>query len=318
MIKSCPKVGLMLPQIDGMRQRGLARWADLKAMAQLAEDVGFDSLWLVDHFLYRLLGEDRGRGAWECWTLLAALAATTRKVELGTLVLGMGFRNPALLAKMADTVDEVSDGRLILGLGAGYHELEYRAFGYPYDHRFSRFAEAIQIVHGLLRHGHLDFAGEYYQARDCELRPRGPRPGGPPIMIGSIRPRMLELVARYADSWNAYYDDTRNSVENLRRLREVVDTACHKAGRDPSTLERTVTVLAADAQGDAWWNRLPTPHGQLALKPLSGPPEQMAAELQAYAREGIAHIQMCIDPTTPHTIEAFAPVLERLGELQRS
>jgi hypothetical protein len=132
MIKCRLKVGLMLPQIDGMRQRGMARWSDLKAMAQLAEDVGFDSLWLVDHFLYRLLGEDRGRGAWECWSLLAALAATTSKVELGTLVLGMGFRNPALLAKMADTVDEVSNGRLILGVGAGYHELEYRAFGYPY------------------------------------------------------------------------------------------------------------------------------------------------------------------------------------------
>jgi len=133
-------------------------------------------------------------------------------------------------------------------------------------------------------------------------------------MIGSIRPRMLELVARYADSWNAYYDDTRNSVDNVRRLREVVDAACHKAGRDPSTLERTVTVLAADADGDSWWNRLPTPHGQLALKPLRGSPAQMAAELQAYAREGIAHIQMCVDPTTPRTIEAFAPVLAALRD----
>jgi probable F420-dependent oxidoreductase len=307
------KVGLMLPQIDGMRQRGITRWADLRALAQLAEDVGFDSLWLVDHFLYQLQGEDRGRGAWECWSLLAALAATTRKVEIGTLVLGMGFRNPALLAKMVDTVDEVSNGRLILGLGAGYHEREYRAFGYPFDHRYSRFAEAIQIVHGLLRHGHVDFVGKYYQARDCELRPRGPRQNGPPIMIGSIGPRMLRLVARYADSWNAYYDDTRNSVDMVRRLRETVDAACHEAGRDPATLERTVTVLAADAQGDPWWNRLPTPYGQLALKPLSGSAEQIAEELHACACEGIAHVQMCVDPTTPQTIEAFSPVLEILG-----
>ena len=136
-------------------------------------------------------------------------------------------------------------------------------------------------------------------------------------MIGSIRPRMLELTARYADSWNAYYDDTRNSVETLRRLRDVVDEACRGAGRDPATLERTVTVLAADADGDSWWNRLPTPHGELALRPLSGPPEQMAAELRAYAREGVAHIQMCVDPTTPQTIEAFGRVLESLRQAER-
>ena len=307
------KVGLMLPQTEGMRQRGVTRWADLEAMARLAEDVGFDSLWVVDHFLYRLQGEDRGRGVWECWSLLSALAAITRKAELGTLVVGMGFRNPALFAKMADTVDEISSGRLILGVGAGYHEGEYRAFGYPYDHRYSRFAEAIHIVHGLLRQGRVDFEGQYYQARDCELRPRGPRPGGPPIMIGSIGPRMLTLVARYADSWNAYYDDTRNRVEGVRRLREVVDAACHDAGRDPATLERTVTVLVVAESGvDPWWNRLPTPYGELALEPLSGPPERVAEELRAYAREGIAQVQICLDPTTRGTIEAFAPVLTML------
>jgi alkanesulfonate monooxygenase SsuD/methylene tetrahydromethanopterin reductase-like flavin-dependent oxidoreductase (luciferase family) len=309
------KIGLMLPQTEGLRQRGLARWAEIKEIALLAEDVGFDSLWVVDHFLYQLIGEERGRGVWECWSLLSALAATTRKVELGTLVIGTGFRNPALLAKMADTVDEISEGRLILGLGAGYHEREYRAFGYPFDHRVSRFAEAVQIVHGLLRDGHVDFAGKYYEARDCELRPRGPRPDGPPILIGSIGPRMLGLVARYADYWNAYYDDTRNSVDNIPRLREIVDAACRTAGRDPATLIRTVTVLAADdAGGDASWNRLPTPYGKLALKPLSGTPEQLATELDKYARAGIAHIQMSIDPTTPQTIEGFARVLERLRQ----
>jgi alkanesulfonate monooxygenase SsuD/methylene tetrahydromethanopterin reductase-like flavin-dependent oxidoreductase (luciferase family) len=317
MVEPRLKVGLMLPQTEGLRQRGMARWAEINALARLAEDVGFDSLWVVDHFLYQLLGEDRGRGVWECWSLLSALAATTHKVELGTLVIGTGFRNPALLAKMADTVDEISDGRLILGLGAGYHEREYQAFGYPFDHRVSRFAEAIAIVHGLLRRGEIDFAGNYYQARDCELRPRGPRSSGPPILVGSSGPRMLGLVARYADCWNAYYDDTRNSVESIPRLREAVDAACRAVGREPSTLMRTATVLAADeADAEASWNRLPTQYGKLALKPLSGPPELMAAELDRYASEGIGHIQMCIDPTTPETIEAFARVLESLRRIE--
>jgi len=112
---------------------------------------------------------------------LAALAAVTERVELGTLVTCTSFRNPALLAKMADTVEEISDGRLILGLGAGYYEPEYRAFGFPFDHRVGRFEEALQIVYGLLRRGTIDFNGQYYQARDCELTPRGPRPGGLPF-----------------------------------------------------------------------------------------------------------------------------------------
>src|SRR5438046_2801072 len=127
---------------------------------------------------------------WEGWSLLSALAASTRRVELGTLVVATSFRNPALLAKIADTVDEISGGRLVLGLGAGWHEPEYLAFGYPFDHRVSRFAEAIAIIHGLLRDGCVDFDGTYSSPRDCELRPRGPRPQGPPIMIGSTSPRM--------------------------------------------------------------------------------------------------------------------------------
>jgi alkanesulfonate monooxygenase SsuD/methylene tetrahydromethanopterin reductase-like flavin-dependent oxidoreductase (luciferase family) len=105
------------------------------------------------------------------------------------LVLGMGFRNPALFAKMADTVDEITGGRLILGVGAGYHKFEYDAFGFPFDDKYSRFAEAIQIVHGLLKTGHIDFHGKFYSARDCELKPRGPRPQGPPIMFGQQGPQ---------------------------------------------------------------------------------------------------------------------------------
>ena len=170
------KVGLDLPTSD---RTGLG-WSELLDIAMLAEDVGFDSIWLDDHLLYHMRGAAEPNGNWESWSMLSALAACTKTVELGNLVLGMGFRNPALLAKMADTVDEISGGRLILGVGTGYHEVEYRAFGYPFDHRYSRFEEAIQIVSALLKTSEVDFDGTYYQARDCELKPRGPRPEGPP------------------------------------------------------------------------------------------------------------------------------------------
>src|SRR5690242_8976954 len=152
------KIGLMLPTVEGWMGGWMARWEDLKRIAQHAEAVGFDSLWLPDHLLFEF-GEpgEPPHGLLEAWTLLAALAASTERVELGPLVLCSGFRNPALLAKMADTLDEISGGRLILGLGAGYHEREYRAFGYPYDHRVSRFEEALKIIHTLLRVGTIDF-----------------------------------------------------------------------------------------------------------------------------------------------------------------
>ena len=305
------KVGLMMPQITGMRGRGTRHWPEVQAMAQVAEDVGFDSIWLVDHFLYLLDGEKEARGAWECWSLLSALAACTRKAELGTLVLGMGFRNPALLAKMADTVDDISEGRLILGIGAGYHDHEYRAFGFPTDHKFARFKEGIEIVSTLLKKGAIDFDGKYCQARECELRPRGPRPEGPPIMVGTIGPKTMRLTAKHADMWNIYYDDTKNQPSRLAPFREMLDEACRDTGRDLGTLERTATMLVAGPDVDPWWSRLPSGRAD-AIVPFGGGPEALAEELLAYAREGIAHVQISLDPTTPETIEGLAGVFEHL------
>ena len=305
------KVGLQIPMVKDP-SGSATRWSEIRDMATLAEDVGFDSLWVVDHFLYQVQEGGEPAGVWECWSQLAALAACTKSVELGTLVLGMGFRNPALLAKMADTVDEISGGRLILGVGAGYHDLEYRAFGYPKDYRYSRFAEAIQIVHGLLKNGEIDFDGKFYQARECVLKPRGPRPEGPPLMIGSIGPPMLKLVVRYADVWNAYWDDSKNSPQGAAQLRELVDAACTEGGRDPATLERTVTVLTADADADPWWNELPFGKEDMRITPLIGGPDEIAEELTAYHREGVAHVQFNMESTSTKAIEQFAPALELL------
>lgn len=306
------KIGLLLPQGTGMRGPGIRGWSAVNEMAKTAEDIGFDSLWLVDHLSYKLDGEEQPRGYWEVWSLLSALAASTKRVEIGTLVLAMGWRNPALLAKMADTVEEISGGRLILGLGSGYHRHEYDAFGFPFNYKVSRFEEAIQILHGLLREGKVDFIGKYHQARECELSPRGPRPQGPPILMGTVQPRMMSCMAKYGDLWNAYYDDTHNKVEAIKRLRPLVDDACIKEGRDPETLERTVTVLVADSTADPWWDRLPTDNWveEGPLVPLAGEPEKIAERLLEYQTEGIAHLQVCLEPTTVDTIESFGKVLE--------
>jgi alkanesulfonate monooxygenase SsuD/methylene tetrahydromethanopterin reductase-like flavin-dependent oxidoreductase (luciferase family) len=303
------KVGVHLPFSERQMQGTTPRWQDIVTIAQRAEQVGFDSIWIADHLLFRFEGIEP-RGGWECLSLLAALAASTRRVELGTLVVCTGFRNPALLAKMFDTIEEISGGRLILGVGAGYHEPEYLAFGYPYDHRVSRFEEALQIISSLLKTGQADFAGKYYDVRECELRPRGPRPGGPPIMIGTKGERMLRLTARYADLWNGWIAYGKNAPAEVPPLRAAVDAACHEVGRDPATLGRTLTVLVDYVGTPDLPVRLIRPDS--APEPLAGTPAEIAAALQAFTAEGISHIQVVIQPNNLAGIEAFAPVIEEL------
>jgi probable F420-dependent oxidoreductase len=301
------KVGLLLPEAEGRMNGDTAGWADLLSMARLAEELGFDSLWIPDHLLYRSEGQET-RGTAESCSVLAAWAAATSRVELGSFVTCTSFRNPALLAKIADTIDEISGGRLILGLGAGWHEPEYAAFGYHFDHRVSRFEEALTIVSGLLRNGYVDFAGQYYQARDCELRPRGPRRHGPPIMIGTTGERMLRLTAQYADLWNIFFEWTGNRVERVPEFQATVDAACLAAGRDPATLGRTAAVLMKVIP-DALTLQTVELGG---APPLTGTPEELAAELRAYAAAGISHVQVALEPANAAGIEAFAPVLELL------
>lgn len=296
------KVGIQLPEVERV-----VRWPELLDMARAAEQVGFDSLWVGDHLLYR----DEAlppRAPWEAWSVLAALAAVTNTVEIGPLVASASFHNPAMLAKKASTIDEISGGRLILGLGAGWNEPEYRAFGFPFDHRVDRFEEAFAIIRGLLREGTVDFAGHYHQASDCVLLPPPRRPNGPPIMVGTQGPRMLELAAAHADAWNAWFSWYGNTPEGLRALREKVDAACRSVGRDPATLERTVAVLVQVGEGDVAQRGGPVEE----RAPLLGSADQMADALRAFAAEGISHVQLVVEPITVQSIESLGPMLEAL------
>ena len=200
------RVGIQLPEVERV-----VRWPEYLAMARAAEEVGFDTLWLGDHLLYRY-EDGSARGPWEVWTMLAAIAASTSRIRLGPLVAATAFHAPAMLAKMAATVDEISGGRLILGLGAGWNETEFQAFGFPFDHRISRFEEAFTIIRTLLAEGRIDFDGRFFQARDCELLPAPATPGGPPLMIGSIGPRMLEITLPHVQQWNVWYRQSNNSA----------------------------------------------------------------------------------------------------------
>jgi probable F420-dependent oxidoreductase len=297
------RVGLQLPEVE--RE---VRWPEYVAMAQLAEAIGFDSLWLGDHLLYRY--EDGStRGPWEVWTMLAALAASTSRIKLAPFVASTAFHAPAMLAKFAATVDEISGGRLVLGLGAGWNEPEFRAYGFPFDHRIDRFEEAFTIIRTLLREGAIDFDGRYYQARDCELRPRATRPGGPPLLIGSAGPRMLRITLPYVQAWNVWYSTNRNTPAGLEPFLRQVDEAAREVGRDPSEIERTVAVFVQLPGG----GRRPTLYSSDdAQTPLAGSPAEIAAGLRDYARIGVAEVQLVVDPITLGSIEWLAKVLEDL------
>jgi alkanesulfonate monooxygenase SsuD/methylene tetrahydromethanopterin reductase-like flavin-dependent oxidoreductase (luciferase family) len=297
------RIGIQLPEVERD-----VRWPEYVAMARAAEAAGFDSIWIGDHLLYRVADEPP-RAPWEAWSLMSALAAITNRVELGILVACTAFHNPAVIAKKAATIDEISNGRFILGLGAGWHEPEYRAFGFPFDHRAGRFEEAYTIIRTLLREGEIDFAGLYYQIRDCVLTPRGPRPGGPPLLIGSFGNRMLRITLPHVEYWNAWYADFRNDLPTLETLLAKVDTAATEVGRDPSTVARTVSLLIGMTGSTG---RAAADPGERAIQPIFGSPEELADVIRAHARVGISHIQLVLDPITIETIEEFAPVLQLL------
>jgi probable F420-dependent oxidoreductase len=285
-------------------------WGELRDMVQAAEGVGFDTLWIADHLIFRNAGsvvmpEGESRGVWEAFTLLSAIAAATERVTLGPFVACNSFRNPALLAKIADTLDEVSGGRLLLGLGAGWHEPEYAAFGYPFDHLASRFDEALRIIVPLLKGETVTFEGAYYQVRDCVLRPRGPRPGGPPIWIGAARPRMLRLVARYADAYNSVW---HGSPSELAEPFANLEAACREVGRDPATIRKTAGAFVAVPDGGDASGAPPSA--------LRGSVEEVARAIHAFKTDrGVTHMTFIMEPWTTEAIERFGRVIEAVRAL---
>ena len=294
------RVGIQLPEVE--RE---VRWPEFAAIARAAEEVGFDSIWVGDHYLYRDDGRPE-RGPWEAWTLLAALAGVTERVSLGPLVACLGFHEPAVLAKMAATVDEVSGGRLILGVGAGWNEPEFRAFGIPYDHRVARFEESYEVVRRLLDGDRVTFHGTYADVHDAVLLPRPSR--RPTLMVGSSGERMLAITLPTADAWNTWFDEYGNTTDGYVALRDRVDKACATAGRDPREIERSVCVLVGLDGGEG--ERV-FPAG---IEPVGGSMREIAEHLRTLSELGAAEIILVADPITEASVGALGQVLQIVRE----
>lgn len=218
----------------------VVRWPEYREMVRVTEECGFDSMWLGDHLLYRGDGRPE-RGPWEAWTMLAALAAETERIEFGPLVACAGFHPPAVLAKMAATVDEISGGRFVLGLGAGWNRPEFDAFGIPFDRRAARFEEALAVIGPLVEGRRVTHHGTFHHVDDAVLSPAPSRPV--PLMIGSVGDRVLRAALPSATWWNTWFDWFGNSAEGFATLNGRISRLCADVGRDQTTLKRSACLL---------------------------------------------------------------------------
>ena len=233
------RVGLCTDQ-NLTYQTTVERW-------QLFDELGFDSAWVCDHFIQ----PSRPTGPYfEGWTLLAALATRTKRIRLGVLVSSNTFRHPALLAKEAVTVDHISDGRLEVGIGAGWYVPEHAAFGLDFPAAaklVGRFREAVEIVDLLLRQEITTYHGRHYQLSEAPNRPPPVQRPRPPFTLGAHGPRMLRIVAKYADTWNSF-----GSPDQMLERNAILDEQCRATGRDPATLRRSLYGWSSMMPADPW------------------------------------------------------------------
>ncbi|HYF11947.1 MAG TPA: LLM class flavin-dependent oxidoreductase [Actinomycetota bacterium] len=291
-------IGIQLPEVERD-----VRWPELRAMAIAAEEVGFDSVWLGDHLLYR--GDDRPeRAPWDAWTTMAALAGVTDRLRIGPLVACAAFHPPGMLARMAASLDEISRQRFVLGIGAGWNRTEFDAFGIPYDHRASRFEEAFAIVRGLLAGERVTFQGRFHRVDDAVLLPTPSR--RVPIMLGSNGDRLLRFALGHVDAWNTWFDDYGNRPDGFARLNARISDVARGLGRDPDEISRSACALVV-LDPDTAERRVPD-----GVDPVFGTTAAMASRLRELADAGADEVVVVASPITEASIRTLGDVVASL------
>jgi alkanesulfonate monooxygenase SsuD/methylene tetrahydromethanopterin reductase-like flavin-dependent oxidoreductase (luciferase family) len=259
--------------------------SEIVTLARHAEAVGLDSVWAFDHTLFRFPDTPES-GAHEAWTVMSVLGAATERIGIGSLVLGMRFRNPALLAKMATTLDEATGGRLTLGVGAGWHDPEYEAFGWPTDHRLGRTEEGFRILRGLLDGDRITFDGRWEHAHDAVLLP--PPQRRIPILTSSKMGRMARIAARYADAWNGAWVASPTEPTQVARVEEL-HRACDEVGRDPAEIAMTAGVSVRYDDADE-------PSPTRGRGDIEGEPAYVAERLRTFSDARYSQVMVWLSP----------------------
>ncbi|GMQ93274.1 MAG: hypothetical protein BMS9Abin12_0751 [Acidimicrobiia bacterium] len=297
------RIGL-ITQLHGRPGADPPTWNSVRGRAIAAETTGFDSFVFEDALL--LPEDDSADGCWESFSMAAALAVSTERLTLGQSVVNAPYRSPGLTAKSAETLHEIAQGRYVLGIGAGNTpDSDYEAFGYPTDKRYSRFAEAIEIIHSLLKKGTVDFDGEFYSLNHAELVLRGPGDTGPPINIAAAGSKMLRLVARYGNSWNWWsWDETLDEIlERVRPIISELEEACEEVDRDPDTLERTFDLYSIVPPGFSG-------EGSGMDQAVTGGPQSISEFILGLQELGISEVRCDLTDKSAEGVEAMQPVVE--------
>jgi F420-dependent oxidoreductase-like protein len=321
------RVGLHIPSFTFPNGSSATLFDTVSSITAAAESSGWDSVWLMDHF-YQLpdLGSSN-QPMLEAYTMLSALAATTSRVNLGAMVTGVTYRNPALLAKMVTTLDVISNGRAILGIGAGWFEREHVDYGFEFGtftDRFEKLEEALQIAKSMFVNDTTTFEGKWFSTHKALNNPKPVRTGGPPILIGGSGERKtLRMVAQYGD-----YANVGGDTAECRRLMNVLDEHCERLGRNPAEIGRTkLCVIVAGATLEAAQRKRDSILGGLGLnyptldtatkamidaRFMVGGPDDIAEHIAAHRVAGIDGFVFTV--LDAHHIE---PVIET-GELLRA
>lgn len=254
---------------------------DVAAVAHHAAETGWDGVWVADHFMPN--AADVSGPVLECWSVLAALAATVPRVRLGSLVAGNTYRHPAVLAKIASATDRISGGRVVLGLGAGWQENEHRAYGIEFRTPAQRLAmldEACAVITGLLRSERTTFNGSYYQLADAPLEPKPANPAMPLLIGGGGEKVTLRIAARWADEWNVW-----GLPEVLRHKGSVLDRHCEDLGRDPAEISRSAQALLFLSTDQHWLAE--KRRSSIGMPALIGTPSELVDQVGAYRDAGV-------------------------------
>jgi alkanesulfonate monooxygenase SsuD/methylene tetrahydromethanopterin reductase-like flavin-dependent oxidoreductase (luciferase family) len=297
-------LGVVLPMWERPPAGAAASWSEIAAMALRAEELGADTVWLPDEILWRVPDWPGPVGWWDCLTMAGAVAATTSTVQVGTWVMSAVQHNPGIIVRAAESLDEISGGRFLLGLGAG-HGGGATAFGFPTTKTVSRYLEALEILVPLLRgDAPVTFEGEFHRTADAQVRPRGPRPGRVPLMLGGHSPRTMTAAATHADIWSAFAT-TSSLPDAFTSMTEQLDRTCARIDRDPATIDRSVGVFVEpDASGIAQALDLGVP--------ITGSIGQVIDTIAAFEAAGVTRVEIHPLPHTIDALEQLAPVFEAL------
>jgi alkanesulfonate monooxygenase SsuD/methylene tetrahydromethanopterin reductase-like flavin-dependent oxidoreductase (luciferase family) len=296
------KVGFVLKTMEDPGTGNALRWPDLERNAVLAEQVGFDTVWVADELQWESDEWDEPIGWWECVALTGAVAASTESVNVGTWVLSALHRNPGLTARIAETLDEISGGRFIFGFGSGHAGRQGEAFGFPSDYTVSRYEEALSIITSLRASGATSLDGEYHTAKDLILAPGSRGNRKIPLLLGGHGPRMMRLAVENADIWSGFAT-TSSQPEAFADMLASVNEVCGTIGRDPATLEKSIGVFVAPPD-------LQPPEWMVGFDPIQGSVDQIIDSLSRFEALGCTRLEIMGAGPQDETIEGLAPVID--------